>query len=313
MTCDGCIYYTDSATRARGNLVYYPNIFTIPPFGGSSRAFSAEAVHPETAHEKERIRPHGKRFDERHLPRLQEDQRRDQGRSGRAPREIHHAHGRPPHGPSAHGPLLRHHPRARRLAERRRHHPHHHRRLPGHHRPRHHGQHRRQRAQHGHRLSGLRHRSGEDHHLHPLRRARPKPAHAPLPVARHRIRAHAQPHGEGRAGGLGPRAHGAAPQLPGAPGLRHPLLQGQRRARRQRPTAPHRADPPDPPPLQRALRAGVPGAPRASHRRRGNPRPRRAQDVEELRQRHRPFGHGRGDRQAHQEVADRLRAHDHLR
>ena len=47
--------------------------------------------------------------------------------------------------------------------------------------------------------------------------------------------------------------------------------------------------------------------------RRGNPRPRRAQDVEELRQRHRPFGHGRGDRQAHQEVADRLRAHDHLR
>ena len=172
-----------------------------------------------------------------------------------------------PTGRLAHGPLLRHHPRARRLAERRRHHPHHHRRLPGHHRPRHHGQHRRQRAQHGHRLSGLRHRSGEDHHLHPLRRARPKPAHAPLPVARHRIRAHAQPHSEGRAGGLGPRAHGAAPQLPGAPGLRHPVLQGQRRARRQGPAAPHRADPPDRPPLQRALRTGVPRAPRTSHRR----------------------------------------------
>ena len=37
------------------------------------------------------------------------------------------------------------------------------------------------------------------------------------------------------------------------------------------------------------------------------------QDVEELRQRHRPVGHGGGDRQAHQEVQDRLRAHDHLR
>ena len=65
----------------------------------------------------------------------------------------------------------------------------------------------------------------------------------------------AQPHGEGRDGGLRPRAHRPSAHLPGPPGLRHPVLQGQRGARRPRPAAAHRAHPSHRAPLQQPLRA----------------------------------------------------------
>jgi hypothetical protein len=48
------------------------------------------------------------------------------------------------------------------------------------------------------------------------------------------------PDREGRAGGIGPYAHRPTSDLPGPPGLRHPLLQGQHRARGPRPAAAHR-------------------------------------------------------------------------
>ena len=67
---------------------------------------------------------------------------------------------------------------------------------------------------------------------------------------------------------------------PVPPGVRHPVLQGQHRARGQGPDAPHRADAPDSPPLQRALRPRS-RARRTAERCAGHPRPGRPQDVEE--------------------------------
>ena len=122
-----------------------------------------------------------------------------------------------------------------------------------------------QRLQHGRGLPCLRHRPREDHDLHPLRRARGEPAHAALPLAGVRGRARAQPHGQGRAGGLRPRADGPASDLPCAPGLRHPLLQGQHRPGRPRPAPAHRGHQQDRPPLQQALREGLPRGDGPSH------------------------------------------------
>ena len=53
-----------------------------------------------------------------------------------------------------------------------------------------------------------------NHDLRALRRARRKPAHAAVPVAGVRGRAGAQPHGQGRDGGLGPRAYRPSAHLP---------------------------------------------------------------------------------------------------
>ena len=80
-----------------------------------------------------------------------------------------------------------------------------------------------------------------------------------------RVRARAQPDGQGRAGSFRPPAHGPSAHLPGSPGVRHPVLQGQRRAGGQRPASAHRDQTRHyRAPLQRALRAGVPRAGRHS-------------------------------------------------
>ena len=161
-------------------------------------------------------RDHAQRTQLRREPQAQQ---RDPRRPAPAPREVHHAHGRPPHRPPAPGPLLRHPQEPRRAAGAGRPHQRAHRRLPGHHRPRLHREHPGQRLQHGHRLPGLRPGPRQDHDLHPLSRARVQPAHVAVPLARERGTAAAQPHGQGRDGGEQPRAHGAASHLPGSSGL----------------------------------------------------------------------------------------------
>jgi hypothetical protein len=73
---------------------------------------------------------------------------------------------------------------------------------------------------------------GKVDHLHPLRGTGAEPAHASVPVSGQRFRAVSQPDGEGGARGHRGAPHvGSAPHLPRAPGRRHPVLQGQPRAR----------------------------------------------------------------------------------
>ena len=82
-----------------------------------------------------------------------------------------------------------------------------------------------------------------------------------------------------------PRPHGASPHLPGPPGVRHPLLQGQHRSRGPRPAAAHRDHLEDRPSLQRALRPRVPRRHGLAHVHAAAPRPRWSQDEQVLRQR----------------------------
>ena len=173
-----------------------------------------------------------------------------------------------------------------------------HRRLPGHHRPRHHGEHPGQRLQHGDGLHRRRHRPGEDAHLRALRHPGVQPAHAAVPLPRVRGGAAAQPHGQGRDGGVRPPAHGPAADLSGAPGVRHPVLQGQRRAGGQGPAAAHRGHAQDRPRVQRALRQRVPRAGGPALRRHRDSGPGRPQDVEELRQLHHARRHRRRRRRS---------------
>ena len=181
-----------------------------------------------------------------------------QRRSCRASGSIHDAHRRPSYGPPASGTLFRHAQRARRAAEHGREDERAYRGLPGHHRPRHNRAYPGQRVQHGHGLPRLRHRPCEDHDLRAFCRACRKPAHAAVPLARERSGAAAQPHGQSGDGSERPRAHGASPHLPRAPGVRHPLLQGQRRARGTRSAAAHRAHAPYRAQVQQPLRPRVP-------------------------------------------------------
>ena len=123
--------------------------------------------------------------------------------------------------------------------------------------------HPRQRAEPGARLHGRRHRSEQDHDVHPLRRAGREPATAAVPVLGHRGRAAPQPDREVRDGGVRPRADRSAAHLPGASGVRHPLLQGQCRADRQGQPAARGNHAHHRPPFQRALRQEEPGVPGA--------------------------------------------------
>ncbi len=87
----------------------------------------------------------------------------------------------------------------------------------------------------------VRHRSRQDHDLRALCSAS-VPTSSCCRSSRSSPRPScAQPHRQGRDGGLGPRAHGPSAHLSRAPGLRHPVLQGQCGARRSRPAAAHRA------------------------------------------------------------------------
>ena len=107
--------------------------------------------------------------------------------------------------------------------------------------------------------AGLDPEQGDD--LHALLGARAQPADAAVPQPGQRRRAAAQPHRQGR-GQVG-RHHldrRAAAHLPRPPGRGHPVLQGQRRARRPRPAPPPRADPRRRAPLQRQVRPRVPRA-----------------------------------------------------
>ena len=95
------------------------------------------------------------------------------------------------------------------------------------------------------------------------------------------------------------------PRLPGPHDRGHHPLQGDAGAGRRRPGGPPRAVPRDRAALQLPLRRGLPRAAAAAHRGGEGARHRRPQDVEELRQRHRPRrerrvhdeeDHGHGDR-----------------
>ena len=86
---------------------------------------------------------------------------------------------------------------------------------------------------------------------------------AAVPVLGHRGRAAPQPDREVRNGGFRPCADRPAAHLPGASGLRHPVLQGQRGADRQGQPAARRNHPHHRTPLQRALRQEEPGVPGA--------------------------------------------------
>ena len=94
------------------------------------------------------------------------------------------------------------------------------------------------------------------------------------------------------------------------------LYKANARAGGRGPGSPPRAGPRDRPPLQLPLRRGLPRAAAAAHRGAEDPRHRRAQDVQELRQHHRPGrgrrdhsqeDHGRGDRPRRASAA-RIRA-----
>ena len=131
------------------------------------------------------------------------------------------------------------------------------RRLPGAHRP---GRGRapgRARARAGARLPGDRGRPGPVGDLRAQRRARAEPAAAAVPQPGHGGRAAAEPDRQGRdralPAGVGERADA---HLPGAPGGRHPVRQGEPGPRRPGPAAARGDDPADRPPVQRALPAG---------------------------------------------------------
>ena len=145
-----------------------------------------------------------------------------------------------------------------------------HRRLPGPHRPG------RRRAPHRARrgaaagLPGHRHRPRPHDRLHPQRRTGPQPAAAAVPLPRLRGRAEPQPHRQGRDRPLpAVRRQRADVHLPGAPGRRHPVLQGRPRARRPGPAArTWRSPAPSPGASTSATApAGVPRARRAALRR----------------------------------------------
>ncbi len=95
------------------------------------------------------------------------------------------------------------------------------------------------------------------------------------------------------------------PRLPGADDRRHHPLQGDARAGGRRPGGAPRAVPRDRPQVQLPLRRGLPRAAAAAHRGRQGGRHRRPQDVEELRQRHRPGRAGRVDPQEDHGGGDR--------
>ena len=137
-----------------------------------------------------------------------------------------------PTGRAAHRPLLRLDPQPPPPAGQRRRDLAADRGLPGDHRPRGRRRHRRQRAQPAARQHRRRPRPRAGDDLHALLGARAQPADAAVPQPGQRRRAAAQPHRQGR-GQVGrhhldrrPAAH-----LPRPPGRRHPVLQGQRRAR----------------------------------------------------------------------------------
>ena len=153
--------------------------------------------------------------------------------------------------------------------------------------------------------------------LHAQRGARPQPADAAVPVARHRRGAAAQPDGQGRARPVGRApAVGAAADLPGAPGRRHPLLPQPNGPGGPRPAAAPRADPRHRPPLQHAVCRGAQRVPRArgpAQRGPAPPRHGRHEDEQEQGQRHQPARRGRRDRRPDSRGPHRLGTADHVR
>ncbi|CAA9376245.1 MAG: Tryptophanyl-tRNA synthetase, partial [uncultured Nocardioides sp.] len=250
---------------------------------------------------------------ERHLPRGPGTQRRDHGQDGRGPGVPAHADRRPADRQPAPRPLLRLHPQPRRAAEQRRRDLAAHRRLPGDHRPRGGRRHRGQCPQPARRQHrrGPRPRARDD--LHALVRSRAQPADAAVPVVGQRGRAAAQPDRQGRGQDRGHHLdRRAAADLPRPPGRRHPLLQGERRPGGPRPAPPHRADARRRPPLQRAVRRGLPGARRPALRGATDPRHRRHQDEQVQGQRHRAADDRGRDGEEDQGREDRQRAGDHV-
>ena len=143
------------------------------------------------------------------------------------------------------------------------------------------------------RLSCRRHRPGPDHRVRALGRTRTRPAHAAVPEPGHRGRTAPQPDGEGRTGRLRAQLLRAAAHLSGAPGRRHPVLQGepgaggrgQRCRTSSRPAWSPGASTSGTARLPRSRKCSSPPPPNC-------PAPT-AQDVQELRQRDRP-GRDRG-------------------
>ena len=196
-----------------------------------------------------------------------------------------------------------------------------HRRLPGRHRPR-----RRRADPRAGPLAGdglHRRRPGprEDDDLPAFGRSGAQSAHAPLPLPRHRRRAAAQSDRQSRIRGDRQPADVRAPvDLSGPSGRRHPLLQGEHRARRQGSAAASGADARGRRPLRSPLRpsgrggrAGLPAPPGAPLRGRDRPRARRGEDEQIAGQHDRAADERRSDRQADQEGGHGLRPSHRLR
>ena len=159
------------------------------------------------------------------------------------------------------------------------------------------GDHPRQRARPAAGLPRLGHRPGPLDDLHPLGGAGAEPAAAAVPELGQRGRAAAQPDREGRGGERRDHVHQRADaHLPGAPGGRHLVLQGQHRPGGQGPAPAHRADPGGGPALQRQVRRDLPRAGRAALLRHQRARARRHQDEQVARQRRRAADERRRDR-----------------